>query len=130
MSTHTKFNPEGVKGKTTQPPHKIFNFMEKQLFTITLNVKDVNTQIELPSWTWKGVSNSLFRAECMAIRAFKDLVLESWSARVCDKYCLTAKQLKRLVDDLITPRDDLFEVTVASFSCRRPPCRRTLSLKA
>lgn len=27
MSIHAKFNPEGVKGRITQPPHKIFNFM-------------------------------------------------------------------------------------------------------
>ena len=27
------FNPEGVKGKTAQPPHKIFNFMAKYSIT-------------------------------------------------------------------------------------------------
>lgn len=123
MSTHTKFNPEGVKGKTAHPPHKIYNFMEA-LFEVTLNVKDVNTQIELPSWTWQGVTNSPWRAERMAIRAFKGITLEMWSIRVCDKYGLTAKQLKRLVkDSLITP-PDLFEVTVA-FTTRHRPCCRT-----
>ena len=27
MSTHTKFNPEGVKGKTATPPHNFFKIM-------------------------------------------------------------------------------------------------------
>lgn len=49
----------------------------------------------------------------MAIRAFKGLALAKWSAMVCNKYLLTAGQLKRLTNDgLITP-PDLFEVTVA-----------------
>ena len=113
MSTHTKFNPEGVKGRTAQPPHKIFNFMEKQHWTIKLKVVDLNTRIELPSWTWYGVSNSQWRAERKAIRAYKGLALDRWSAMVCNKYRLTAKQLERLINDgLITP-PDLFEITVA-----------------
>ena len=28
MSTHKKFNPEGVKGKTAKPPHNFFKIMK------------------------------------------------------------------------------------------------------
>ena len=107
------FNPEGVKGKTAQPPHKIFNFMTKQIFYIDLNVKDVNTQIELPQYLWVGVSNSALRAERLAKAAYKRMAYRRWFFRTKGQYGLTAKQLQALIDDkLITP-PDLVEVTVA-----------------
>lgn len=94
--------------------------MEKTLWTITLNVKDVNTQIELPQWTWQGVRAPKCpqsRVERRAISAFKSLALNKWRWQTCKKYGLTAKQLGLMVEDgLITP-PDLFEVTVAKAEC-------------
>jgi len=95
-----------------------------QIFHILLNVVDINTQIVLPSYEWTGLASSALRAERKAIRGYKSLALAKWSYRICDEYRLTAKQLKRLINDgLITP-PDLFEVTVANVESEpyiRPP---------
>lgn len=135
--THTKFNPEGVKGLTAQPPHKIFNFMaaiHQTLWTITFNVKDVNTGIELPQYTWQGPLGDKLgseRAVRKATKALKGLALAKWGWATCDKYRLTARQLKRLMDDgLITP-PDLVEVTVANIESEpfvQPPKPKRLAV--
>ena len=47
------FNPEGVKGRTTQPPHKIFNFMAQ--FAIERERVTTNTE-GVPVYTTKEVA--------------------------------------------------------------------------
>ena len=88
--------------------------MTRQIFVITLNVKDVTTRIELTPFLWVGPARSAQSAERKALRAQKNSVLRHWSYETCDKYRLTAMQLNRLVaDGLITP-PDLYEVTVTN----------------
>ena len=116
MSTHTKFNPEGVKGRAAQPPHNFYKIMTQILWIITLNVKDVNTQIELPQWTWQGVRAARcpqVRVERRAKSAYKNIVLDRWKCDCCNNYGLTAKQLRDMIDDHLVTPPDLVEVTVA-----------------
>lgn len=116
------FNPEGVKGKTAQPPHNFYKIMTQILWTITLNVKDVNTQIELPQWTWQGVRASKcpqVRVERRAISAYKNIVLDRWKYDICNEYGLTAKQLRDMIDDHLVTPPDLVEVTVAKAKWER-----------
>lgn len=86
------------------------------IWHITLNVKDVNTGIQLPPYEWTGrLGNKCgsYRAERKAINAFKYSVFAKWRRKTCDEYGLTARQLERLLEDGIAHHPDLFEVTVA-----------------
>lgn len=120
------FNPDGVKGKIAQPHHKIFNFMAPRHYDtwhITLNVKDVKTGIQLPTYEWTGLvgnKGGSYRAERRAIAAFKYSVFAEWRRKTCDEYGLTARQLERMIEDGIVHHPDLFEVTVAKAECK--PC--------
>lgn len=99
------FNPEGVKGKTAQPPHKILNFMKYGIYDVTLSVKDADTRIELYEFTEYGIKA---RCESIAIRkAMSAAVVHNhrvWRGGLFDKLCLssevglTAKQLNFLID--------------------------------
>lgn len=118
MSIHAKFNPEGVKGRIAQPPHKIFNFMQYGYFDVTVSVKDAVTMIELYEVKEFGIKA---RCENIAIRkvmqAATDFIRSQWRFKLYDKLCLgpyklTAKQLWGLVDAgyIKQPNDKVIEV--------------------
>lgn len=107
VSTHTKFNPEGVKGKAATPPHNFFKIMAKfPKYHVTISVKDANTQIELRQMqhTIIGRGGSE-RAEWRAIEQAKDFVLEFWARDWWYRhYLITATQFDELVKDgMINP---------------------------
>lgn len=118
MSIHAKFNPEGVKGKITQPPHKIYNFMKYGYFDVTVSVFDAVTMIELYEVKEFGIKA---RCECVAIRKAKqaatDFIRRQWRVQLYNECCLfgpyklTAKQLWGLVDAgyIKQPNDKVIE---------------------
>ena len=135
MSTHTKFNPEGVKGKAAQPPHKIFNFMRRQIITITLNVKDINTQIELPNHVWEGETNTALRAVRAAEFSAQSAAHRRWVKWAKSKYGVTAEQLYAMFVDGLLQVPNLVEVKLESIDCLeeaklkvKPSCWARLTL--
>lgn len=113
-NTHTKFNPEGVKGKTAKPPHKIFNFMKRDIWIVAIKVKHVETQIELEPWTWMGMARCRFIAERVAVATYENKVFDGWKRRVCNKFGLTATQLDDMIAaDVVTKPNDIFDVKIA-----------------
>ncbi len=113
------FNPEGVKGRTAQPPHKIFNFMKYGFFDVTVNVMDANTRIKLYEF---GEYHIKARCKSIAIRkgikAAMDNIHSNWREAMYNECCLfgphklTAKQLWGLVDAgiIVEPNDKVVEV--------------------
>lgn len=88
--------------------------MARHNFTITLNVKDVNTQIELPNHVWEGECSTALRAVRIAERSARVANHRRWSRRIQVKYGLTAEQLHAMVEDgLLTP-PNLVEVKLES----------------
>ena len=109
------FNPEGVKGKTAQPPHKIFNFMakysitrDKQLsenHTVSVAVKTFDciedaldtmyrqarrhgyevTIDNTPDGSWGRAKTS---AKRKAIRAAMDSIHRHWRESIYTQYCV------------------------------------------
>ena len=97
------FNPEGVKGRTAQPPHNFFKIMSATfpIYTVTVCIVDANTGIELAQMSHNiiGRGGSL-RAESRAIEKAKDVVLQLWARQWWNAhYGLTAEQFEKLVDD-------------------------------
>ena len=102
---------------TTNPNYshfKIEDFMAKYNFTITLNVKDVNTQIELPNHVWQGEVSTALRAVRVAERSAQVAYHRRWSKRMQVKYGLTAEQLHAMVEDGLLKVPNLVEVKVES----------------
>lgn len=103
MSTHTKFNPEGVKGKTATPPHNFFKIMAAnfQIHEVTVSIVDANTQIELARMSHDIIGRGgSERAEWSAIDKTKDIVLEFWARQWWHThYGLTAEQFEKLAED-------------------------------
>jgi len=86
--------------------------MAKYNFTITLNVKDVNTQIELPNHVWQGEVSTALRAVRVAERSAQVAYHRRWSKRMQVKYGLTAEQLHAMVEDGLLKVPNLVEVKV------------------
>lgn len=117
------FNPEGVKGRTAQPPHNFYKIM-KYFFDVTVSVMDANTRIELYEFSEPHISahGPLDRAKTSAkrkaIRAAMDSIHRDWRESIYTQYCvfgnhgLTAKQLWWLVDEglIVEPNDKVVEV--------------------
>lgn len=84
-------------------------------FTVELNVRDVNTGIELPSHVWTGECSTALRAVRFAERTAM-ANHRRWSKRMQVKYGLTARQLQALTEDgLLTP-PNLIEVSLKGYS--------------
>jgi len=107
VSIHAKFNPEGVKGRITQPPHNFFKIMAWfPRFHVVISIVDANTQIELRKTEHTIIGRLCSeRAEMRAIEEAKNYVLEHWAPlwwRKC--YSLTAEQFGKLAKDgMINP---------------------------
>lgn len=93
------FNPEGVKGRTAQPPHKIFNFMQTKKFRVNANIYDVITNVKIKRLSLTitcrnqnvAMSRGRKKAESVALKWVKDAAQK--------RYSLTAEQLDLLVED-------------------------------
>ena len=103
------FNPEGVKGKTAQPPHNFFKIMTKQIFSIEVDVIDVKTGLTVYSYCWHGESSSIYRAKRRAAKDAKSFALRDWKFRTSSRYGLTVKQLNTLIDDGLISTANLFK---------------------
>lgn len=96
------FNPEGVKGKTAQPPHNFFKIMAKfPSYHVTISVLDAKTQIELRQTHHTIVGRcDPETAEWRAISEAKNFVLEYWARDWWYRhYLITATQFDELVKD-------------------------------
>ena len=102
------FNPEGVKGKTAQPPHNFFKIMAKfPQYIVSVSIKDANTRIELRKTEHRIIGRGLgsYGAEQKAVEQAKNFVLENWAPSWWhEHYGLTAEQFSKLAEDgMINP---------------------------
>lgn len=99
------FNPEGVKGKTAQPPHNFFKIMTNSpAFTATFSIYDAATRIELGEFKTTVWNRSEYRATLAALRRAESYTLAMSRQSIAGRYGLTAKQLKSMLQDGVVAR--------------------------
>lgn len=120
------FNPEGVKGKTAQPPHKIFNFMDtqSQAFLATFSIKDAATQIEIFDFNTIVWNRSEYRAKLDAQHRAEAYTHGLSRESIAKRYGLTALQLRAMRADGVLADVNFYEVELKTFQVEPNPPKR------
>ena len=86
--------------------------MKEKFFTVTLDVKDINTQIDLGDRLFRCLACCSERAGRKAKRSLEDMIFKSWFKDTCEDYELTAEQLKAMMKDGVVKYPNFYEVTI------------------